>query len=50
MLLNKLGYGTSSTVWLAQNTLIEGKYVALKILTAETSKIANTQHQSSSTI
>ncbi|MCJ1343707.1 hypothetical protein MMC31_001903 [Peltigera leucophlebia] len=39
----KLGWGTSSTVWLAQNTLIEGEYVALKILTAEATKTTNEQ-------
>lgn len=38
---NKLGHGTSSTVWLAQNTLIDGEYVALKILTAEASTATN---------
>lgn len=38
---NKLGHGTSSTVWLAQNTLIDGEYVALKILTAEALKTTN---------
>lgn len=41
VVLNKLGHGTSSTVWLAQNTLIEGEYVALKILTAEASNTFN---------
>lgn len=41
VILNKLGHGTSSTVWLAQNTLFDGEYVALKILTAEASNTTN---------
>ena len=41
VVVNKLGHGTSSTVWLAQNTLIDGEYVALKILTADASKTTN---------
>lgn len=41
VILNKLGHGTNSTVWLAQNALIEGEYVALKIFTAEASKTTN---------
>ena len=41
VVVNKLGHGTSSTVWLAQNTLIDGEYDALKILTAEASKTTN---------
>ena len=38
VVLNKLGHEASSTVWLAQNTLIDAEYGALKILTAEASK------------
>lgn len=41
VVLNKLRHGASSTGWLAQNTLIDGEYVALKILTAEASKTTN---------
>ena len=38
VVINKLGRGYTSTVWLAKNTLIDGEYVALKILTAEATK------------
>lgn len=41
VVLNKLGQRDISTLWLAQNTLIDGEYVALKILTAEASKTTN---------
>lgn len=35
--IHKLGYGSSSTVWLARDGTLN-RYVALKILTAEASK------------
>ena len=44
LVVHKLGHGTSSTVWLAQNALIDGEYVALKILTADASKTTNEHH------
>ena len=40
MVIHKLGYGLSSTIWLARDGTLN-KYVAMKILTAETSKIRN---------
>ncbi len=39
-IVHKLGYGASSTVWLARDILVE-KYVALKIKEASTSKLHN---------
>ena len=41
VVIDKLGHGYTSTVWLAKNTLIDGEYVALKILTAEATKTTN---------
>lgn len=38
VVIGKLGHGSTSTVWLAKNTLTDGEYVALKILTAEATK------------
>lgn len=41
VIIHKLRHGTSSTVWLAQNTLVDGEYVALKILTAVATETTN---------
>lgn len=41
VVVNKLGQGTSSTVWLTQNTLIDGEYIALNVLTAEATETTN---------
>ena len=38
--IHKLGYGLSSTIWLARDVTLN-TYVAIKILTAEASKIRN---------
>lgn len=38
--IHKLGYGSSSTVWLARDGTLNS-YIAIKILTAEASKIGN---------
>ena len=40
IVIHKLGYGLSSTIWLTRDGTLN-KYVAIKILTAETPKIRN---------